>query len=78
MHKGGGRRGRGGGTLVLQGCCWVFGWNQVLLAGLHRLIVGGGLANAMLMELSVITYALLGCYYYLIGIENILLKCLQG
>ena len=51
----------------------------MLLAGcVRRLIVGGGLANAMLMELSVITYALLGCYYYLIGIENILLKCLQG
>ena len=64
---------------MLQGCCWVFGWNQVLLAGcVRRLIVGGDLANAMLMELSVITYALLGCYYCLIGIENISLKCLQG
>lgn len=55
----------------------MLGWNQVRQGDWLRLIMGGDLANVVLMELSVIAYALLS-YYYLIGIENTLLKCLQG
>ena len=38
------------------------------VVGRLRLTLGGDLANVVLMELSVITYALPSCCYYIIGI----------